>query len=139
MTATVLIVGLLRAIEAKSAKHFGETPNFFSLSAQIPTRADVDHARSRSRAGPDARLPIIAEWTLPTNMQLACMKPSGVLETRGFANGRQPNYLQLEAENYHWIGCECCKGTVWVPFKMLRERDGKRHDARPARRQDALG
>jgi hypothetical protein len=27
---------------------------------------------------------------------------------------------------------------VWVPFKMLRERDGKRHDARPARRQDAL-
>ena len=20
------------------------------------------------------------------------------------------------------IGCECCKGTVWVPFKMLRER-----------------
>jgi hypothetical protein len=19
-------------------------------------------------------------------------------------------------------GCECCKGTVWVPFKMLRER-----------------
>jgi hypothetical protein len=23
---------------------------------------------------------------------------------------------------YPWIGCECCKGTVWVPFKMLRER-----------------
>src|ERR1700730_12628297 len=21
-----------------------------------------------------------------------------------------------------WIRCECCKGTVWVPFKMLRER-----------------
>ena len=29
---------------------------------------------------------------------------------------------QLEAEGYSWIGCECCKGTVWVPFKMLRER-----------------
>src|SRR5258708_3233275 len=29
---------------------------------------------------------------------------------------------QLEAEGYPWIGCECCKGTVWVPFKMLRER-----------------
>ena len=29
---------------------------------------------------------------------------------------------QLEAEDYPWIGCECCKGTVWVPFKMLRER-----------------
>jgi hypothetical protein len=29
---------------------------------------------------------------------------------------------QLEAESYPWIGCECCKGTVWVPFKMLRER-----------------
>jgi len=29
---------------------------------------------------------------------------------------------QLEAEGYPWIGCECYKGTVWVPFKMLRER-----------------
>jgi hypothetical protein len=26
------------------------------------------------------------------------------------------------AEGYPWIGCECCKGTVWVPFKMLREQ-----------------
>ena len=29
---------------------------------------------------------------------------------------------QLEAEGYPWIGCEGCKGTVWVPFAMLRER-----------------
>jgi hypothetical protein len=29
---------------------------------------------------------------------------------------------QSEAEGYPWIGCECCKGTVWVPFRMLRER-----------------
>ena|ERR1700716_1234076 len=29
---------------------------------------------------------------------------------------------QLEAEGYPWIGCECCKGTVWVPFRMLRDR-----------------
>jgi hypothetical protein len=29
---------------------------------------------------------------------------------------------QLEAEGYPWIGCEGCKGTVWVPFRMLRER-----------------
>ena len=29
---------------------------------------------------------------------------------------------QLEAEGYPWIGCECRKGTVWVPFRMLRER-----------------
>jgi hypothetical protein len=29
---------------------------------------------------------------------------------------------QLEAEGYPWIGCECCKGTVWVPFRMLQER-----------------
>jgi hypothetical protein len=29
---------------------------------------------------------------------------------------------QLEAEGYPWIGCECCKGTVWVPFRMNRER-----------------
>jgi hypothetical protein len=30
--------------------------------------------------------------------------------------------LELEAEVYPWIGCECCKGTVWVPLRMLRER-----------------
>jgi hypothetical protein len=29
---------------------------------------------------------------------------------------------QLETEGYPWIECECCKGTVWVPFRMLRER-----------------
>ena len=29
---------------------------------------------------------------------------------------------QLEAEGYSWIGCECCKGTVWVPFKMIRHK-----------------
>jgi hypothetical protein len=28
---------------------------------------------------------------------------------------------QLEAEGYPWIGCECCKGTVWVPCRMIRE------------------
>jgi len=39
---------------------------------------------------------------------------------------------QLEAEGYPWVGCECCKGTVWVPFQMLRERDhpdAQRHEA----------
>src|SRR5664279_644962 len=29
---------------------------------------------------------------------------------------------QLEAEGYPWIGCECCKGTVWVPFRMIRQQ-----------------
>ena len=29
---------------------------------------------------------------------------------------------QLEAERFDWIGCECCKGTVWVPFKMIRAK-----------------
>jgi hypothetical protein len=29
---------------------------------------------------------------------------------------------QLEAQGYPWIGCECCKGTVWVPFKMIRQK-----------------
>ena len=29
---------------------------------------------------------------------------------------------QLEAKGYPWIECECCKGTVWVPFKMLQEK-----------------
>jgi hypothetical protein len=31
---------------------------------------------------------------------------------------------QLEAEGYPWIGCECCKGTARVPFRMIRERTG---------------
>jgi hypothetical protein len=38
----------------------------------------------------------------------------------GIADNR--TISQLEAEGYPWIGCECCKGTVWVPFRMLRER-----------------
>jgi len=21
-----------------------------------------------------------------------------------------------------WIGCECCKGTVWMPFKIIRQK-----------------
>lgn len=29
---------------------------------------------------------------------------------------------RLEAEGYPWIGCECCKGTTWVPFKMIRQK-----------------
>jgi hypothetical protein len=29
---------------------------------------------------------------------------------------------QLEAGGYPWIGCECCKGMVWVPFKMIRQK-----------------
>jgi hypothetical protein len=23
---------------------------------------------------------------------------------------------------YLWIGCECCKGTTWVPFKLIRQQ-----------------
>lgn len=29
---------------------------------------------------------------------------------------------QLEAAGYPWIAAECCKGTVWVPFAMIRKR-----------------
>ena len=29
---------------------------------------------------------------------------------------------QLEADGFPWIGCECRKGTVWVPFKMIRQK-----------------
>ena len=29
---------------------------------------------------------------------------------------------QLETQGCPWIGCECCKGTVWVPFKMIRQK-----------------
>jgi hypothetical protein len=28
---------------------------------------------------------------------------------------------QIEAQRYDWIAAECCKGTVWVPFRMIRE------------------
>jgi hypothetical protein len=28
---------------------------------------------------------------------------------------------QLEAAGHQWIGAECCKGTTWVPFRMIRE------------------
>ncbi len=27
---------------------------------------------------------------------------------------------ELEAERYDWVAAECCRGTVWVPFAMLR-------------------
>ncbi len=29
---------------------------------------------------------------------------------------------QLEAAGFPWIAAECCKGTVWVPFRMIREQ-----------------
>ena len=29
---------------------------------------------------------------------------------------------QLEAERFDWIACECCKGTVWVPFRMIQAK-----------------
>ena len=31
-------------------------------------------------------------------------------------------HLPLKAEGYPSIGCECCEGTVWVPFKMIRQQ-----------------
>jgi hypothetical protein len=42
---------------------------------------------------------------------------------------------QLEAEGYPWIGCECCKGTVWVAVQDAprADPDTQRHE-----RQDAL-
>jgi hypothetical protein len=55
----------------------------------------------------------------------------------GMADNR--TISQLEAEGYRWIGCECCKGTVWVPFRMLRaDPDAQRHDPRSAQRQDEM-
>jgi hypothetical protein len=29
---------------------------------------------------------------------------------------------QLEAEHYHHICAECCKGSVWMPFNLMRKR-----------------
>jgi hypothetical protein len=29
---------------------------------------------------------------------------------------------EIEAAGYPWIGAACCKGTVWLPFKMLNAR-----------------
>jgi hypothetical protein len=28
----------------------------------------------------------------------------------------------LESQGYPWIAAECCNGTVWVPFRMIRQR-----------------
>jgi hypothetical protein len=27
---------------------------------------------------------------------------------------------ELEAQRYDWIAAECCRGTVWVPFRLIR-------------------
>jgi hypothetical protein len=53
-----------------------------------------------------------------------CAPPfsSGPRNTTGPETADNRTISQLEAEGYPWIGCECCKGTVGVPFKMLRER-----------------
>jgi hypothetical protein len=51
--------------------------------------------------------------------QSVCLSAAGALQC-GMADNR--TISQLEADGYPWIGCECCKGTVWVPFRMLRER-----------------
>src|SRR5882724_3369772 len=47
---------------------------------------------------------------------------------------------QLEAEGYPWIGCECCKGTVWVPVQDAprANTDAECHDARPTGRKDGV-
>lgn len=29
---------------------------------------------------------------------------------------------QLEADGFHHIAGECCKGTVWLPFRLLRAK-----------------
>jgi len=29
---------------------------------------------------------------------------------------------ELEAARYDWIAAECCRGTVMVPFKLIRPR-----------------
>ena len=26
---------------------------------------------------------------------------------------------ELEVQRYDWIAAECCKGTVWVPFRRV--------------------
>ena len=47
---------------------------------------------------------------------------------------------QLEAEGYPWIGCECCKGAVWMPFKMNPADNPRAQfmDARRAGGQDEM-
>ena len=64
--------------------------------------------------------------TSPSNgVSLALISIGPALPLRPRFDARMPDnqtISQLEAEGYPWIGCECCKGTVWVPFRMLRER-----------------
>jgi hypothetical protein len=47
---------------------------------------------------------------------------------------------QLEGERYFWIACECRKGTVLMPFRMLRAKDPAvvGDDTGRARRQDEM-
>ena len=27
---------------------------------------------------------------------------------------------EIEAAGFSWIAAECCKGTVWMPFRLIR-------------------
>jgi hypothetical protein len=59
----------------------------------------------------------------------SCPRHTRPVQDRGIEPGIRGSQItaiirtisQLEAEGYSWIGCECCKGTVWVPFRMIRE------------------
>jgi hypothetical protein len=58
-------------------------------------------------------------------MSAWCRRTTGFVSRLDRASMRHADnrtISQLEADGYPWIGCECCKGTVWVPFKMLREQ-----------------
>ena len=35
---------------------------------------------------------------------------------------RMADNRTIQAEDSQWIGCECCKGTGWVPFRMIRQK-----------------
>jgi hypothetical protein len=75
------------------------------MSSALPLKADIrPHAPSIQR-----------RWPVLTIAQRARSRfDAPMTDTRTIS--------QLEAEGYPWIGCECCKGTVWVPFKMIREK-----------------
>src|SRR5712691_8147575 len=68
-------------------------------------------------------------WKFSLRLELSAVLPCGRGPEANLVGGNpvirmadSRTISQLEAEGYPWIGCECCKGTVWVPFKMLRER-----------------
>ena len=61
----------------------------------------------------DLKLQVDVPGARPDPSPLAAGHPTRKVVVPGQWQTIAP-FPQLEAEGYPWIGCECCKGTVWV-------------------------